>query len=85
MGTNRKLHDYIESQNDHSFVTLRNSLLNQEGSERNDDSSVTKALEAGVAASGLPEGEAKIAMQIIRERDQTLRLRKLNEVIGKIR
>jgi len=54
MGTNRKLRNYIESPNDHSFVTLRNSLLNQEGSEKNDDNSVTKALEARVAASGLP-------------------------------
>ena len=46
---------------------------------------MTKALEAGVAASGLPVGEAKVVMQIIRERDQTLRRRKLNEVIGEIR
>ena len=51
----------------------------------NDNRSVTNALEAGVAASGLPEGEAKVVMQIIRERDQTLRRRKLNEVIGEIR
>jgi hypothetical protein len=85
MGTNCKLRNYIESPNDHSFVTLRNSLLNQEGSAENDNRSVTNALEAGVAASGLPEGEAKVVMQIIRERDQTLRRRKLNEVIGEIR
>jgi hypothetical protein len=85
MGTNRKLRNYIESPNDHSFVTLRNSLLNQEGSAENDNRSVTNALEAGIAASGLPEGEAKVVMQIIRERDQTLRRRKLNEVIGEIR
>ena len=33
----------------------------------------------------LPEGETKVVMQIIRERGQTLRRRKLNEVIGEIR
>ena len=54
MGTNLKLRNYIEFPKDHSFVTLRNSLLNQEGSEKNDDNSVTKALEERVAASGLP-------------------------------